>query len=66
MLACLAANRPWLSVPTAEPRFVLIAVSNAAEVHSAVSATITTSPIHAQENLFRTNAIHFPAAVIGS
>jgi hypothetical protein len=42
MLECFAGSLPWLNAPTVELRFVLIAVPNAAEIHSAVSATIIT------------------------
>jgi hypothetical protein len=61
-----AANLPWLNVPTVELRFVLIAVSNAAEIHSAVSAMTITSRMPACVSLFNTNAIHSQAAVFGS
>jgi hypothetical protein len=61
-----AANLPWLNVPTVELRFVLIAVSNAAEIHSAVSAMTITSCMPACVSLFNTNAIHSQAAVFGS
>jgi hypothetical protein len=49
-------------VPTAEPRFVLAVVSNAAGIHSAVSATTTTSRTLACGSLFRPNVTPSQAA----
>ena len=44
---CLAASPPSRSVPTVELRSVLIAVSNAAGIHSVNFATIITSRLRA-------------------
>src|SRR5947207_5923104 len=57
-LECRAANLLWLAVPIAEVRFVQIATQNAAAIHSAVSATTTTSRTSASESPSKPNVVH--------
>ena len=63
---CLAASVLSRSVPTADFRFVLNAVSNAAASRSAVSATIIMSRILALVSLSKPNDAHSQAVVLGS
>jgi hypothetical protein len=63
---CLAARLLSPSAVIAEARFVLIASQNAAEIRSAVSATIIMSRILALVNLSKPNDARSQAAVFGS
>ena len=66
ILECHAASRWSVNALTAVSKSVRIVGWSVAGIHFAVSATIITSCIRAQESLSRASALRSRAAVLGS